>query len=74
LRVLGFRLFDVGGFWKWKGLLKREGMLKGKWIAEGKVLEEDCWRGKMNWREDCWRGKRNCWRRIAEGELLKGHC
>jgi hypothetical protein len=45
-------------------------------LDEGKLLEGDCWRGKMNcWREkDCW-GKRiteEKW--IAEGELLKGNC
>jgi hypothetical protein len=55
--AFGFWLSDVGGFWK------------GKWIAEGKVLDEGCWRGKMNWSEDCWREKK-CWRRIAKRELL----
>jgi hypothetical protein len=29
-------------------------LLEGKRIAEGKVLEEDCWRGE-----------KNCWRSIA---------
>jgi hypothetical protein len=28
--ILGFWLFEVGGFWKEKRLLKGKGMLKGK--------------------------------------------
>jgi hypothetical protein len=33
--LLDFWLFGVGGFWKWKGLLK----------GENEWLKENCWKG-----------------------------